>query len=77
MQWIKVSSKPPEEGFGTGKGNNDIHFKTYLGNRIQYSTWWLTPNDTITFNQVAPRPAQVLSRDSVYWLDETSGKESI
>lgn len=72
MQWIKVSDRPPDEGFGTGRANSDIHFKTYLGNRIEYSTFWLTSNDTITFNQMAPRPSQTLSRDSVYWLDETT-----
>lgn len=71
MKWINLASGKLDEGFGTGVGNNNIHFKTYLGNKVDYSSWWLTSNNTVTFNQPAPRPSQVLSRDSVYWLDES------
>lgn len=74
MKWVNLASGKLDEGFGTGVGNNNIHFKTYLGNKINYDTWWLTSNNTVTFNQT-PRPSQVLSIDSVYWLDESGPPE--
>lgn len=71
MKWINLAERKPEDRPVTYTPNNDIHFKTYLGNRISYSTWWLT-GDNITFNQPAPRPSSVLSQESVYWLDESA-----